>query len=87
VRLGRVSLSVGIGVILGAALIVVATALAPAPGQAGAAVTGGGAAGVSIGHLGGPDNLWAFGAIISGLLLLAGGTWLGRRHLAFAAFI
>jgi hypothetical protein len=74
---GRVSRSVGIGVILGATLMVVAAALAPTAGHAGAADSGGGAAEVSIGRLGGPDDLWGFGAIVSGLLPLAGGDVVG----------
>lgn len=45
----------GIGVVLGPALMVVATALAPATGQAGAAVPREGAAEVGIGQVAGPD--------------------------------
>ncbi|HXN62248.1 MAG TPA: hypothetical protein VN886_17505 [Acidimicrobiales bacterium] len=61
-----------IGVVLGPALIVAATALAPASGQVGATVPAGGAAELSIGQLPGPGGTWGFGVIASGLLPLAG---------------
>jgi hypothetical protein len=74
VRRWRVIRSVGIGVILGPALMVAATALAPAGGQVGATVPAGRAAELSIGQLPGPDVAWGFGAVVSGLLPLAGTT-------------
>jgi hypothetical protein len=52
--------------------MVAATALAPASGQVGATVLAGGAAELSIGQLSGPGGTWGFGAIVSGLLPLAG---------------
>jgi hypothetical protein len=74
VRRWRVIRSVGIGVILGPAFMVAATALAPASGHVGATVPARGAAELSIGRLPGPDAAWGFGTIVSGLRPLAGTT-------------